>query len=186
MAAIVSAKPKTVSRRTSMLSLKLASCLEWCGGTLDQDGPLSPMDTQQPLPLEKVRILVVENEALIAIQLECELEDAGAIVVGPVPLVSEALALIEEGQFDAAIMNVNLNDGPSYPAAEALREKGKPFMFVTAFEHTMLPGAMASVPVLSKPLTAAQLVNSLVSLLEQAASGAPGLALMPGQSEASL
>lgn len=131
------------------------------------------MDTQQPLPLEKVRILVVENEALIAMQLECELEDAGAVVIGPVPLVSEALVLIEEGQFDAAIMNVNLNDGPSYPAADALREKGKPFMFVTAYEHTMLPGTMVSVPVLSKPLTAAQLVNGLVSLLQKSIEGDP-------------
>lgn len=132
------------------LSLTLSPIRETApepNGTFGRDWPLADMVALKPLPLAKVRILVDENEALIANQLECELEDAGAIVVGPVPLVADALALIDKGEFDAAIMNLNPNDGRSYPAAEALRAKGKPFIFVTTFEHTMLPGTMASVPV---------------------------------------
>lgn len=124
--------------------------------------------------LENARILVVEDEPLIALSLQFELELAGAVVVGPVPSVKDALPLVEAAEFDAAIMNVNLIDGPSYPLAEALQEVGKPFVFVTAFEHSMLPGTFVSVPLLSKPVTTSMLLKRLSEILA-ASEGASAL-----------
>ncbi|GGH24618.1 hypothetical protein GCM10007036_31150 [Alsobacter metallidurans] len=85
------------------------------------------------MSLADARILVVEDKALIALSLQFEIELAGAVVLGPVPSVREALDLLDAEEIDAAIMNVTLIDGDSYPVASVLQEKRKPFVFVTAF-----------------------------------------------------
>ena len=78
------------------------------------------------------RILIVEDEPLLAFELEAELEAVGALPVESVPDVAHALRTIDSGDlFDAAILNVWLRGQLSFPVADALRHRGIPFVFVT-------------------------------------------------------
>ena len=106
--------------------------------------------------------------------IEDELFEHGAIVLGPVPTVKDALRIIAEEAFDAAILNVHLRDGFSLPVADALMAQNKPFIFVTSYEHQLLPPSYASVPLIPKPLKPKALVEALLHRLTQAEE--PGLA----------
>jgi len=88
------------------------------------------------------RILVVEDEYMMAEDLRHDLEKAGAKVVGPVPSVAGALRLLaEEGVIDGAILDVNLRGEKAYPVADVLRERGIPFVLATGYEQWALPQA---------------------------------------------
>jgi DNA-binding response OmpR family regulator len=117
------------------------------------------------MSLAKARVLVVEDEYLIAVHVQDELERAGAEVIGPVPTVKAALQLLERTEIDAAVLNVTLADGPSLPVAEALQKMGKVYVFVTAYEQNVLPGAYVSVPVLNKPVNPTVLIEALAARL---------------------
>lgn len=81
------------------------------------------------------RILVVEDDYLVALALSSALEDAGARVIGPISGAQEAMALIEEGreQFDVAILDVDLNGEKSYCVADALASRNIRFVFATGY-----------------------------------------------------
>ncbi|WP_103255601.1 response regulator [Tabrizicola aquatica] len=79
------------------------------------------------------RILVVEDEFLIAAALCDMLEDASATVVGPATNVRDAMILLQEQEVDAAILDVNLNGAWSDPIAEELRMRRIPFIFTTGY-----------------------------------------------------
>ena len=91
------------------------------------------MDQTEPgSVLSGKRILIVEDETLLAFELEAELEDAGALPLASVPDVPHALKTIRSGDhIDAAILNVWLRGELSFPVADELRERGIPFVFVT-------------------------------------------------------
>ncbi len=108
------------------------------------------------------RILVVEDEYVLAQDLRLELEDAGAEVLGPAPSVAEALALLaREAPPDAAILDVNLGGELVFPVAEALRERGVPFMFATGYDRSSLPPAYADVPRCEKPFDVGRCLRAL-------------------------
>ncbi len=99
-------------------------------------------------------ILVVEDEPLISMMLEDFLDALGYRLAGCVDGVSEALQRVAKGGFDAALLDVNLRDGEtSWPVADALRERGQPFILATGGANDMVPERHADVPVLSKPYT---------------------------------
>jgi response regulator RpfG family c-di-GMP phosphodiesterase len=79
------------------------------------------------------RVLVVEDEFLIAAALCDMLEDAAAVVVGPASTVAEALRLIGEHPVDAALLDMNLNGQWSDPIAEDLQQRRVPFVFTTGY-----------------------------------------------------
>ena len=107
------------------------------------------------------RVLVVEDEWLIAAETQDVLESAGVEVVGPVASVAEALELLAGQAVDAAILDVHLNHEMSLSVAERLMETGTPFVFVTGFAAADLPQAFRGCAVLGKPLKAATLLLSL-------------------------
>lgn len=108
------------------------------------------------------RILLVEDEWLVAADLEDALVEAGCEVVGPAPSAPEALALLAaHGPVDAAVLDVHLNPGTSLPVAEALRQEGTPFVFATGFTSADLPAAFRAQPLLSKPVDPAVLMARL-------------------------
>lgn len=114
----------------------------------------------------KPRILVVEDEFLIAREIADALEDAGFAVLGPCPTVPAALARLDEaGSCEAAVLDASLRHVSSLPVAEALMARGIPFAVVTGFSVGQLPPAMAEAPVLAKPLDAGELVRLLNRLL---------------------
>ena len=101
--------------------------------------------------LSERRVLVVEDEALVAMLVEDALLDAGASVIGPAATVAEALALLERETPDAAVLDLNLAGETSTPVADALAARGVPFVVATGYGADGLPPGHASVPVLAKP-----------------------------------
>lgn len=119
--------------------------------------------------LRNCRILVVEDEYLLADDLCHALEQAGAIVLGPVPGVEEALALIEaEPRIDAAVLDVNLRGDMVFPVADALHHRSVPFTFATGYDQWILPDRFAAHPRIEKPFRADKLAAKLSPLLSPA------------------
>ena len=98
-------------------------------------------------------ILIVEDEPLISMMLEDFLESLGHTVAGTVETVQDALARVEEGGFDVAIVDVHLKGEHVWPVADRLNEKGIPFILATGGHTTPPPQAHADAPVLAKPYT---------------------------------
>lgn len=116
-------------------------------------------------PGSNLRVLVVEDEILIALETEQMLGCLGCIVIGPVPSVARALALLEGEEPDFAILDVNLGSERSTPIAEALRARGVPFALATGYNDRQLPeAAFRDAPHLGKPLDHHLLVGALARL----------------------
>jgi DNA-binding response OmpR family regulator len=108
------------------------------------------------------RILVVEDDYMLAEDLRRDLEKQGAEVVGPVPTVADALKLLTgEDVLDGAILDVNLRGERVYPVVDVLRERGVPLVFTTGYEQWALPEAYADVPRCEKPVDMRQLAGAL-------------------------
>ena len=90
-------------------------------------------------PLSDRRVLVVEDEFMLADDLCRNLEKAGAIVVGPAPSVDLALELVgTDGTIDAALLDVSLRGEMAYSVAEALVVRSVPFIFISGFDDSIL------------------------------------------------
>lgn len=99
-------------------------------------------------------ILIVEDEPLIAMMLEDFLDSLGHNVVGTAESVADAMARIDEGGFDVAIVDVHLKNGEHvWPVADRLAEQGLPFVLATGGHVDPPPAKHAGAPVLSKPYT---------------------------------
>ncbi|NDV88951.1 response regulator [Aurantimonas aggregata] len=97
-------------------------------------------------------ILIIEDEALIAMEMQEAVEAAGGTVLGPVPSVQEAMALISAGRaIDAAILDIRLTDGISIAVAQRLKSSGVPLIFVTGYDGWHMPDDLEDVPVYQKP-----------------------------------
>jgi CheY-like chemotaxis protein len=121
------------------------------------------MAEPRPDALRGRRLLVVEDEYLIAASLARELEGRGAEVAGPAGSVRDALALVEaEGdRLDGAVLDINLRDERVYPVADALAARGVPFIFLTGYDARVIPDAYAGVPRCEKPVSSALLSRTL-------------------------
>ncbi|RWX81852.1 response regulator [Neorhizobium lilium] len=108
------------------------------------------------------RILVVEDDYLIAQQLVDWLEENGAQVVGPAPNVVRALALAQgNSQLDAAILDINLNGEMVFPVADLLLSRSVPFVFATGYDGKDIPDLYHTVPRFSKPIEGGDLQDTL-------------------------
>jgi PAS domain S-box-containing protein len=133
----------------------------------------SPDDATPELPQARAtgderRILVVEDEELVALELSSELSRLGWAIVGPAATLAEAQALLSHG-VDAAVLDVNLRGRPIYPVAEALRARHVPFLFCTGYEMVDPEGRFANVPVIRKPAHPAAVSAALSDLLKSRA-----------------
>ena len=117
-----------------------------------------------PDALRGRRLLVVEDEYLIAAALERALEGRGAEVVGPAGSVEGALRLVEaEGdRLDGAVLDINLRDERVYPVADVLAARGVPFVFLTGYDAQVIPDTYAGVPRSEKPVSTALLARTLL------------------------
>jgi len=111
------------------------------------------------------RILLVEDELLIAMTVEVVLRDEGCAIVGPIARVGPALKAAREETLDAAILDVNLAGERIHPIAQALAERKIPFVFTTGYDRSMLPAKHTNRPTLAKPYRPAQLIDRLLALL---------------------
>ena len=101
--------------------------------------------------LEGKRVLLVEDEAIIALSLEDLLSDLGCRVVGPALNIDDAVSLALGEAFDAAVLDINMGDGTSYRIARTLTDRSIPFCFATGYGDTGVHPDFAGVPVLQKP-----------------------------------
>ena len=100
-----------------------------------------------------LRVLVAEDEPLIAMMMEDFLDLLGHVPVGPVDSVAEGRRLVTDGNFDVAICDVNLRDGPSWPMVDAVKALGVPYIIATGGHVEAPPSAHAAAPQLAKPYT---------------------------------
>ena len=112
-------------------------------------------------------ILIVEDEPLIAMMLEDFLESLGHSVRATCDTVQDALAEVEKGGFELAILDVNLKGENAWPVAKRLREEGIPFVLATGGHVDPPPPEFSSVPVIEKPYT----VDRVTPALEAAFAG---------------
>ena len=113
------------------------------------------------------RILVVEDEPLIAMTLMDDLADLGCCVVGPAHSVAQARTLMETETIDGALLDGNLSGQRVDELAAALTQKSKPFAFVTGYGREALPAGFQHAQIVEKPFTREQIAAALVSLFDQ-------------------
>jgi CheY-like chemotaxis protein len=117
--------------------------------------------------LRNLRVLVVEDETLVSMELVDALERADAFVVGPASCVEEALQLVRTRRVDAAILDVELQGEPIYPAADLMTAKGVPFVFTTGHDAEILPDRFAQIPISAKPAPAIDTLSALAGLIDE-------------------
>lgn len=124
----------------------------------------------QALSLNGLRVLVVEDETLVAMMLEVMLDSLGCDVVGVAGTLSRGLALAgdEALALDAAILDINLGGEKVYPLAERLAARGVPFIFCTGYGGAAPESAFAGVRTLVKPYQSQDLQRLLTSMLAAA------------------
>lgn len=115
--------------------------------------------------IEGARVLVVEDEFLVAAMICDMIEDAGGQVVGPAASVAEATALVAAGGIDIAVVDWNLSAEPGELVAEQLAQSGLPFVISTGYGR--VTGAFASRPTLAKPYAAPTLITELARALRE-------------------
>jgi CheY-like chemotaxis protein len=112
----------------------------------------------------RLRILIVEDEMLVAMNIEDMLLDLGHEVAGIASRLAPALALAKDADIDAAILDVNLAGEQSFPVAELLDERGIPFLFATGYGLQGIEERYRSRTVLQKPFRAIDLRDALAAL----------------------
>ncbi|AHY59482.1 response regulator [Stenotrophomonas rhizophila] len=120
----------------------------------------------------KARVLVVEDESLVAMMVEDCLIELGYEVAAVAPNVDAALAALQGGGIDCAMLDVNLGGTPSFPIAEALEARGIPYMFVTGYDGTAIPPNFRARHGLQKPFRMRELQQAMAGL--QDAPAVPG------------
>lgn len=129
------------------------------------------MTIRKPVLLACLRILVVEDDFLLAEVTKDLLERNGCSVVGPVGWVGSALRLANDQQLDGAILDINLHGEFSFPIAEVLRANGVPFMFVTGYsDPAILPPPLQKVKRLDKPVADEELLEAVSELFRARAA----------------
>ena len=113
-------------------------------------------------PLTGRRVLIVEDESLVAMLLETILEDMGCTPVGPASNIDDGLALVADSEhLDAALLDVNVAGRQVFPVAEALKARGVPFVFSTGYGEGGLPDEWRGQSTIQKPFTEAAVRDAL-------------------------
>ena len=111
------------------------------------------------------RVLIVEDESLVAMLLETILEDMGCLAVGPAATVDEGLRMAADETVDAALLDVNVAGRQVFPVAQALKDRGVPFIFSTGYGEGGLPDQWRGQPTLQKPFTEAAVRDALMTAM---------------------
>ena len=117
-------------------------------------------------PLTGRRVLVVEDESLVAMLLETILEDMGCTPVGPASNIDDGAAMVRDmTDLDAALLDVNVAGRQVFPVAEALKARGVPFVFSTGYGEGGLPDEWRGNPTIQKPFTEAAVRDALMKAM---------------------
>ena len=121
-------------------------------------------DIERATRVEGLRVLIVEDALLLALELEAGLQEAGAQVVGCAADVDEALSLLDSTTIDAAVLDANLNGVSVAPVAEVLRERGIPFVFATGYGDSKILPEGFDAPIIRKPYDVTQVAAGLAAV----------------------
>jgi DNA-binding response OmpR family regulator len=121
-----------------------------------------------PKALLGKRVLIIEDELLIALMIEDVLLDCGCSMVGPCASVAVALNAARTERFDLAVLDVNLDGEMVYPVAELLAERHIPFLFLSGYGDQAIPQDHADWKVCAKPFRIGDLTAMMSAALEAA------------------
>ena len=110
------------------------------------------------------RILIIEDETMIAMMLEDTLQQAGAAVLGPVGTLALAFELLRRDPPDLVLLDLQLGQDSAVSVAEWLHQRGIPFIICTGFGDPGLPAGVMPVKVLTKPLDIDELLAAIISV----------------------
>lgn len=113
------------------------------------------------VPQSKPTILVVEDDAIIALDMKSMVEQCGCEVLGPAGNVKSALDLIEDTEPDGAVLDINLGHERIWPVARALHERGVAFILASGYSRIEVEDPFQNVPLLSKPVLSSDLKRGL-------------------------
>ena len=116
--------------------------------------------------LAKKRVLIVEDELLVALMIEDLLADLGCEAVGPLGSVAQALSVAGSEPIDLAVLDVNLGGEMVYPVAERLGERDIPFLFVSGYGDDAILEGYVGWTVCAKPFRAKELARMMAALLK--------------------
>ena len=119
-----------------------------------------------------LRVLVVEDEALLGMIVEDVVEMLGYEIVGPIAQLDQALAAATKGDFDCAVLDINIRGGNSYAIADLLLARGCPFVLATGYSDWSLPKHLLGEKRLTKPYSSSDLENELRLLCGRVQSNA--------------
>jgi PAS domain S-box-containing protein len=129
-------------------------------------GGNTPISSATPASLRGCRILVIEDEALIALDVAATFEDAGCTVIGPAANLEQARSLIASQSFDVALLDANLAGQPVDELAAALTRRQIRFAFLSGYGPDALPIAYRTAPLIRKPFVASQAIKVVSQLLD--------------------
>lgn len=122
----------------------------------------SESDDQTSLP----KVLLVEDETMLAMLMEMMLEDLGFATAYHASTLNDGIEYARNGEYDLAILDINIIGGDSFPIAAAIADRGIPFMFCSGYGRLGIPDAWLNRRCIAKPFSAEQLSEALSELLE--------------------
>jgi CheY-like chemotaxis protein len=124
----------------------------------------NPEQPRAAIDTSRRRLMVVEDEALVAMMMVGFVEELGFRSCGPFANIKEAAAAVRNGSCDGAVLDVNLGGELVYPVADLLTDLGVPFVFVTGYSSDLVDERFNDVPILQKPVQVCDLEQALTSL----------------------
>jgi DNA-binding NtrC family response regulator len=118
-------------------------------------------------PLQGCKILIVEDEAPIALNLAAAVAQAGGTVIGPAASVQASFGLMAEHTLDGALLDIRLRSETSFPLADVLAVLGIPFVFVSGLSSALMPYTHRERPLFDKPYDVQDVIASLARLVRQ-------------------
>lgn len=126
------------------------------------------MALEETTELNGKRIVVVEDDFLLATDICRELRKLGATVLGPAPTPFYATQLIGRRKIDAAVLDIRLHGTTVFEVADLLKSRGVPMLFATAFDRASLPDRFRGSSLLEKPFDREKLVTEVVAMTRRA------------------
>lgn len=119
------------------------------------------------MPLNGLRILIVEDDYYLATDAKAVIEAAGGKVIGPFGTADEARASLNTDGADLAVIDINLGDGPAFDLARHLKSAKLPFLFATGYDQAVVPDDLTAIVRLEKPFRPAELIKAAVRVLQE-------------------
>ncbi len=123
------------------------------------------MSTPVALPLQGRRILIVEDQMIVAMAVNDMLVDMGATIVGPALTLQSGYDMALTAEIDVAVLDLWLNGERSYAIGEVLHQRGIPFLLTSVADRGAEPPGFATVPRIMKPFSSDELSNALIAAL---------------------